>query len=231
MLANRRRLAAQLDDELVGWLTTVSPDGQPQSSVVWFLRDGDDLLVYSKPDAGKLRNIVANPNVAFNLRGDELGDSMATFEATASMVDSPTPPHSGSGLSRQVPRTDQPARLDPGALLRRLLRPDPHHHPPHSFLVIRRHQGSQSIARYQRRRLPLSPVRWGRSRATSSRPQGRRRGRLRTAPSFCVESTYQGVAQRLLSIDGGKSSSHREGRDHVNECYSAGYHHKGRTFG
>ncbi len=93
MLANRRRLAAQLDDELVGWLTTVSPDGQPQSSVVWFLRDGDDLLVYSKPDAGKLRNIVANPNVAFNLRGDELGDSMATFEATASMVDSPTPPH------------------------------------------------------------------------------------------------------------------------------------------
>ncbi len=93
MLENRPELVGTLDQDLVGWLTTVSPDGQPQSSVVWFLRDGDDLLVYSKPDAGKLGNIVANPNVAFNLRGDEMGDSMATFEGTASVVDSPTPPH------------------------------------------------------------------------------------------------------------------------------------------
>jgi PPOX class probable F420-dependent enzyme len=93
MLETRPELAAQLDDELVGWLTSVTPDGQPQSSVVWFLRDGDDLLVYSKPDATKLTNIAANPRVAFNLRGDEMGDTMATFEATASVVGSPTPAH------------------------------------------------------------------------------------------------------------------------------------------
>ena len=42
---------------------------------------------------------------------------------------------------------------------------------------------------------------------------------------------YQPVARRLLSIDGSKSSPIREGRDHVNECYPAGYDHKGRTFG
>ena len=51
--------------------------------MVWFLREGDDLLVYCKPDASKLANIAVNPNVAFNLRGDELGDTMATFEGTA----------------------------------------------------------------------------------------------------------------------------------------------------
>lgn len=93
MLENRPELASQLDEELVGWLTTVSPSGQPQSSVVWFLRDGDDLLIYSKPDATKIANIAANPKAAFNLRGDEMGDSMATFEGTAFVVGSPTPPH------------------------------------------------------------------------------------------------------------------------------------------
>jgi PPOX class probable F420-dependent enzyme len=93
MLENRPELAGRLDEDLVGWLTTVSSSGQPQSSVVWFLREGDDLLIYSKPDATKLANIAANPKVAFNLRGDLEGDIVATFEGTATIVDSPTPPH------------------------------------------------------------------------------------------------------------------------------------------
>ncbi len=90
MIETRPELAARMDQELVGWLTTVSPTGQPQSSVVWFLRDGDDLLVYSQPDATKMSNISANQKIAFALRTDELGDSMATFEGTATVVDSPT---------------------------------------------------------------------------------------------------------------------------------------------
>jgi PPOX class probable F420-dependent enzyme len=93
MLETRPELAGSLDEDLVGWLTTVTDSGQPQSSVVWFLRDGDGLLVYSKPDATKMRNISANEKVAFNLRTDEMGDSMTTFEGTATVVDSPTPPH------------------------------------------------------------------------------------------------------------------------------------------
>jgi PPOX class probable F420-dependent enzyme len=93
MLENRPELAGRLDGELVGWLTTVSPSGQPQSSVVWFLRDSNDILIYSRPDATKLANIAVNAKVAFNLQGDEMGDSMATFEGTATLVESPTPPH------------------------------------------------------------------------------------------------------------------------------------------
>lgn len=93
MLENRPELAGRLDEDLVGWLTTVTASGQPQSSVVWYLRDGDDLLIYSKPDATKLANITANPNVAFNLRGDLEGDIVATFEAIATIVDDPTPAH------------------------------------------------------------------------------------------------------------------------------------------
>ena len=93
MLETKPELTARLDEDLVGWLTTVTDSGQPQSSVVWFLRDGEDLLVYSKPDATKMRNISLNEKVAFNLRTDEMGDSITTFEGTAVVVDSPTPPH------------------------------------------------------------------------------------------------------------------------------------------
>ena len=82
-----------MDEDLVGWLTTVTKSGQPQSSVVWFLRDGEDLLVYSKPDATKMRNISDNQKVAFNLRTDEMGDSMTTLEGIATVIESPTPPH------------------------------------------------------------------------------------------------------------------------------------------
>ena len=33
----------RLETELMGWVTTVSPDGQPRSSPIWFLwRDGDE---------------------------------------------------------------------------------------------------------------------------------------------------------------------------------------------
>jgi hypothetical protein len=54
MFQTRPELAAELDQENVGWLTTVSSEGQPQSSVVWFLRVGDDLLIYSQANAAKL---------------------------------------------------------------------------------------------------------------------------------------------------------------------------------
>ena len=56
-----------LASDIVGWLTTVAPNGTPQSSVVAFLWDGESVLLYSQPDAPKVRNIAANPRVAFHL--------------------------------------------------------------------------------------------------------------------------------------------------------------------
>jgi PPOX class probable F420-dependent enzyme len=72
-----------LASDIVGWLTTVAPDGTPQSSVVSFLWDGAEIIVYSRPATSKVRNIAANPRVAFNLRGDLYGDHMLSVEGTA----------------------------------------------------------------------------------------------------------------------------------------------------
>ena len=72
----------RLDSEPIAWLTTANPDGRLSSSLIWFLwRDGE-LVVYSRDNA-KVRNIEANPNVAFNLNSDDHGGSVLTIEGTA----------------------------------------------------------------------------------------------------------------------------------------------------
>lgn len=93
MFETRPAVASQFDEELIGWLTTVSPKGRPQSSAVWFLREGDDVVIYSQAGARKLANIAAHPEVAFNLRGDVDGDEVVSIEATASIDESPIPAH------------------------------------------------------------------------------------------------------------------------------------------
>ena len=93
MTANLDQIGAKLEEELVGWLTTVTPKGQPKSTIVWFLRDGSDLLIYSRPAKPKLANIAANPQVAFNLRSDRHGHSIVTMEGSATIEDDPIPAH------------------------------------------------------------------------------------------------------------------------------------------
>jgi PPOX class probable F420-dependent enzyme len=58
------RAARHLEDDQVVWLTTVGPDGTPQPSPVWFLWDGDTVLIYSYPATSKLRNIDRHPRVS-----------------------------------------------------------------------------------------------------------------------------------------------------------------------
>src|SRR5688572_1068594 len=85
------RADARLRDELVVWLITVSADGSPVPTPVWFWWDGEAVLVYSQRDKPKLRHIAANPRVALALRTDEDGDDVVIVTGDAA-VDPSTPP-------------------------------------------------------------------------------------------------------------------------------------------
>jgi PPOX class probable F420-dependent enzyme len=76
-------LAERLQTEGIVWITTVSPEGQPQSSPVWFLWADGDFLVYAQPLSLKVRNIRANSKVSLHLNSDEAGGQIATFEGSA----------------------------------------------------------------------------------------------------------------------------------------------------
>lgn len=81
MLSDAAR--ARLESEIVIWFTSVRGDGQPQTSVVWFLFDGDEILVYSKAGTIRNTNVANHPRVALNLDGNGRGGAVVTMEGTA----------------------------------------------------------------------------------------------------------------------------------------------------
>ena len=84
-------VAARLRDELVAWLVTVDPDGTPIPTPIWFLWDGETILVYSQPNKPKLRHIETNPRVSMAMRTDEHGDALVVITGVAA-VDAKAPP-------------------------------------------------------------------------------------------------------------------------------------------
>ncbi|MEV6488114.1 TIGR03667 family PPOX class F420-dependent oxidoreductase [Actinoplanes sp. NPDC051633] len=81
---DRERVDLRLRHNLIAWLTTVRPDGQPVSVPVWFLaRDDGSILVYSRAGQAKLRNIAANPRVSLTLDGTDVGRNIVRVEGVA----------------------------------------------------------------------------------------------------------------------------------------------------
>ena len=67
---------------LTAWFTTVTPDGRPQSTPVWFLWLEDQVLVYGDHRAKRNRNLDRNPHVNLHLNEDE-GGGLVVIQGTA----------------------------------------------------------------------------------------------------------------------------------------------------
>ncbi len=83
------RVAQRLRDEQVIWLTTVSADGTPYPRPVWFLWDGEGILIFSQPEAGKVRQLAHNPHVALNFNSDAGGGDVAVLIGEAQILKQP----------------------------------------------------------------------------------------------------------------------------------------------
>ena len=83
------RAERRLREERLAWLVTVRADGTPEPVPVWFLWDGDGVLLYSRPGTRKLRNIARNPRVALHLDGDGLGGDIVVVIGEARVSDDP----------------------------------------------------------------------------------------------------------------------------------------------
>jgi PPOX class probable F420-dependent enzyme len=78
---------SRLRNDIVGWLTTVRPSGQPDSVPVWFLwTDDQRILIYSRPNKQKLHNLERNPKVTLAIDDTKGGDDVTRVEGTAEYV-------------------------------------------------------------------------------------------------------------------------------------------------
>jgi len=80
------RALRRLDRELIGWLTTLHADGRVQAAPIWFLWDGQELLIYSKTRAARNANVEGHGLVAFNLESGPKGHDVVTAEGEARIV-------------------------------------------------------------------------------------------------------------------------------------------------
>jgi PPOX class probable F420-dependent enzyme len=89
ILPDSGRAAERLERAVMGWLTTVTPSGRPQSSAVWFVVHDDAVYIQSQPGAAKVANVRANGKVSFHLDGDGEGGDIVTIDGDAEILDAP----------------------------------------------------------------------------------------------------------------------------------------------
>ena len=91
-------MAAHLREEIVVWMTIVTPKGGPLPMPVWFLWEGGDSVRMFSRDGARIRNLEANPHVSLNFDGDGRGGDIVVLSGRAT-------------VERDGPRDDRGRRL------------------------------------------------------------------------------------------------------------------------
>jgi PPOX class probable F420-dependent enzyme len=81
-----------LETQYVIWFTTIDPRLVPQPRPVWFIWEQDSFLIFSKPDAQKVKHIINHPGVALNFNTDETGDKHVIIFTGEAFFDTNCPP-------------------------------------------------------------------------------------------------------------------------------------------
>jgi PPOX class probable F420-dependent enzyme len=96
-----QRIRKEMQDELVLWMTTTSADGTPQPNPVWFITDGDDIIVYSHHSAARNRNVERNPRVGLNFNSDPHAERMSVIIGDARIDNSLPAPKDDDGFQQK----------------------------------------------------------------------------------------------------------------------------------
>jgi PPOX class probable F420-dependent enzyme len=88
--APRPSIVVALQRTSVVWLSSVRPDGGPHVVPLWFLWDGESILVFSKPGAQKVRNVRAEPRVMVAVGQPGLAFDVELIDAVAELAREPS---------------------------------------------------------------------------------------------------------------------------------------------
>lgn len=78
----------QLENDVVIWFTTVTPNGMPQPNPVWFIWDGEAVIIWVQPASARLKNFETNRQVSLHFAGDPLATHMTVLTGEAEIDES-----------------------------------------------------------------------------------------------------------------------------------------------
>lgn len=78
-----------LSQPVIVRLTTIRPDGYPHTVPVWFMLDGDELVLFSSRDNRKVKNALANPKGSIAIGGDPVGSPSYLIDGDLVVEDDP----------------------------------------------------------------------------------------------------------------------------------------------
>lgn len=83
------RTLRRLEAEEAIWITVVDSTNTPRSTPVWFLWDGEKIVIYSEPTSFKVRCIKQNPRVNLHFSADEQGHDVVVLTGDARTASEP----------------------------------------------------------------------------------------------------------------------------------------------
>ena len=87
------RVAEQhLNDEYFIWLTSVDSHLTPQPRPVWFIWENNSILIFSQPDAFKVRHIQKHPRVSLHFNTNATGEKHVIIMTGDASIDPDCPP-------------------------------------------------------------------------------------------------------------------------------------------
>jgi len=96
----------RLQNDRIGWLTSVAADGTPQTSPIWFLWSEDGILIYSL-ESPRARNVANHPRISLHLDGNGMGGDIVVIEGTATIdEDLPSAAENPTYLTKYKPVMD-----------------------------------------------------------------------------------------------------------------------------
>lgn len=88
-----RTIKKHLKKQYFLWLTTVDAKGMPQPRPVWFIWEADSFVIFSQPNAYKVKHIRNNPKVSLHFNtSDENGEKDVIIFVGEAAIDARTPP-------------------------------------------------------------------------------------------------------------------------------------------
>ncbi len=101
------RARRRIDADRVVWLTTITDRDIPAPNPVWYVPDGDAIVVFTAPTSHKVRNLEQRPQVALHFNTDPAGSDVVVITGQVEITHGEAPSRFPGYLAKYGPELSE----------------------------------------------------------------------------------------------------------------------------